>query len=103
MAPATIKRTTPLDLLPLAVALLAGMAVLGLLWAIGLVVRQAVRQGDAGRRAMALQAEADWRCRTLRPRLERERCLALVRERQPWDSAGVQELVIEAGTAPPRP
>lgn len=101
MAPAALRRSIALDPRPLAAALLAGVAVLGLLWAIGLVMRQAVRQGEAGRRAMAIQAEADWRCRTLRPRLERERCLVLVQERQPWDSAGVQELVIEAGSAPP--
>jgi hypothetical protein len=79
------------------------LAALGLLWAIGLVVRQAVRQGDAGRRAMALQAEADWRCKALRPRLEREHCLRLVRDRQPWDSAAVQALVLEARSAPQRP
>jgi hypothetical protein len=91
------------DLRPLAVALLAGLTVLVLLWAIGLVMRQAVRQGDAGRRAMALQAEADWRCRALQPRTVRERCLALVRERKPWDSAGVQALVLEAGSARSRP
>lgn len=103
MAAATLARASPHNPRPLAVALLAGLVVLGLLWAIGLVVRQAVRQGDASRRAMALQAEADWRCRTLRPRLHRERCLALVRERQPWDSTGVQELVIEAGLPPARP
>lgn len=103
MAAATLARARPHDPRPLAVALLAGLAVLGLLWAIGLVMRQAVRQGDAGRRAMALQAEADWRCRTLRSRLHRERCMVLVRERRPWDGAGVQELVIEAGLPPARP
>ncbi len=84
---------------PRAAVLLAGLAALGLLWAIGTAVRQAVRQGVEGRRATALQAEADWRCRTLRIRPERERCLALVRERKPWDSAGVQAIVIESGSA----
>ncbi len=79
--------------------LLLAVAVLSLLGAIGLVLSQAVRQGDASRRATALQAEVDWRCRALLPRHQRERCVVLVQERQPWDSPGVQALVHEAGSA----
>lgn len=88
---------------PLAASLLTALAVAGLLAAIGLVVSQAVRQGDASRRAMALQAEADWRCRALKPRLQRERCLALVQERKPWDSMGLQAVVHEASSTAVRP
>jgi hypothetical protein len=83
----------------LAGPLLAGLALLGLLGAIGLVVSQAVRQGDAGRRAMAVQAEADWRCRVLKARSQREHCQALIQEHKPWGSAGVQALVEQAGSA----
>ncbi len=84
-------------------SLLSALAVLGLLGAIGLVMREAVRQGDASRRAMALQAEVDWRCRTLKARLQREHCVALVNERKPWDSTGVQAIVQEAALLPSRP
>lgn len=91
------------DARSLAGSLLSALAVLGLLGAIGLVMREAVRQGDASRRAMALQAEVDWRCRALKARLQREHCVALVRERKPWDSAGVQTIVQEAALLPSRP
>ena len=83
----------------LATWLLSVVAVGILLGAIGFVLSQAVRQGDASRRAMALQAEVDWRCRALLLRPQRERCVVLVQERQPWDSAGVRALVHEAGSA----
>ena len=83
--------------------LLSAMAVLSLLGAIGLVLSQGVKQGDAGRRAMALRAEIDWRCRALIPRVQREHCAALVQERQPGDSAGVQALVHEVRSAAVRP
>ena len=83
--------------------LLAAMAVLSLLGAIGLVLSQAVKQGDASRRAMSLRAEIDWRCRALIPRLQREHCAALVQERQPGDSASVQALVLEVRSAAVRP
>ena len=55
----------------------------GLIAALAGTFRQAVRQGEAGRRAMAAQVEADWRCRALRSRSERERCLAWVRADPP--------------------
>jgi hypothetical protein len=87
----------------LAGSLLSGLAVLGMVGAISLVVRQAVRQGEAGRRAMAMQAEADWRCRALKGRVQRERCQALVREHKPWDTAGVQALVVQARSDAARP
>jgi hypothetical protein len=98
-----VARPTRFDARSLTGSLLSALAVLGLVGAITLVVRQAVRQGEAGRRAMAVQAEADWRCRALKARAQRERCVALVQEHQPWDSAGVQALVQQAGSAAPRP
>lgn len=55
----------------------------GLIAALAGTFRQAVRQGEAGRRAMAAQVEADWRCRALRLRSERDRCLAWVRADPP--------------------
>jgi hypothetical protein len=81
---------------PWVVALVAGLTVLGLLWTLVSVVQRSVSQGDATREAAALRAEAEWRCRALSPRLARERCVVLVQERRPADSAAIQSLVSEA-------
>lgn len=58
---------------------LAVLVVLGLLVAMDRVVRHAMEQGELHRRALALQAEATWRCNTLRGAGQREACLARAR------------------------
>jgi hypothetical protein len=77
------------------------MAVLGLLVAFTVVVRDAVRQGDTRRGAAALRVEATWRCQALRAPNQRERCLLLVRQQAPVDSAGLHALLITAGAWAP--
>ena len=72
------------------------LAVLGLLFVFVQVVRQAVHQGDASRRAQALLAEAAWRCKALKSPLQRETCLDLYERELPADSAGVLRVVSEA-------
>lgn len=55
--------------------LAAAVALLGLLLAFQLVVREAVQQGELRRDANALLLEATWRCNTLRDRVLRQTCL----------------------------
>ncbi|MBL8344671.1 MAG: hypothetical protein JNN03_04465 [Rubrivivax sp.] len=67
------------------------------------VVREAVRQADTGRRAVALLDEAHWRCRALKLPRQREECLRLFGEARPGDSATLQLLVSAAAAAPVAP
>jgi hypothetical protein len=57
-------------------AIVAALAILGLLLAIQQVVRGAVQRGDMRRRAAAEQAEATWRCKALSGLLLRANCLS---------------------------
>ena len=57
-------------------AVLASLAILALLAAFDQVVRGAVIQGDLRRQAVALHAEATWRCKALRDISVRQTCLA---------------------------
>jgi hypothetical protein len=77
------------------------VAVLGLLAAFTVVVRQSVSQGDARRSAATLLVEATWRCKALPSRRLREPCLLSVQREHPVDSAGLQALVITAGASAP--
>lgn len=67
------------------------------------VVREAVRQADTGRRAVALLDEAHWRCRALKLPRQRDECLRLFVEARPGDSATLQLLVSAAAAAPGAP
>lgn len=60
------------------------------------VSHRAVDQARARQAAQALQAEALWRCRALRPTAARQRCLALLRAHPPADAAALQALLAEA-------
>lgn len=83
-------------------AWIAAAAGLGLLLtAFVLIVRQAVRQGEAQRRTHALLLEANWRCKALVQPRHREACLRLYLAERPPDSPGVQALVQTATTAAP--
>jgi hypothetical protein len=77
------------------------IAVLGLLAAFTVVVRESVRQGDARRSAATLLVEATWRCKALPTQHLREPCLLRVQRERPIDSAGLQALVITAGASAP--
>ncbi len=77
------------------------IAVLGLLAAFTVVVRESVRQGDARRSAATLLVEATWRCRALPSQHLREPCLLRVQRERPIDSAGLQALMITAGASAP--
>jgi hypothetical protein len=61
-----------------------------------LVSQRAVAQAQARQAAQALQTEALWRCRALRPAAARQRCLALLHEHPPADAAALQALLAEA-------
>jgi short-subunit dehydrogenase len=80
-------------------ALVATLAALGLLVALVLVARQAVRLGEERRRAAALMLEATWRCNTLARDWQRADCVLRYQRDRPSDSAGVQAIVAAAGTA----
>ncbi|MDP2006816.1 MAG: hypothetical protein Q8K45_14155 [Rubrivivax sp.] len=54
--------------------LAAAVAALGLLFALGAVARQAVRQAEARHANTAARADANWRCNTLPARDERMDC-----------------------------
>jgi hypothetical protein len=86
--------------------MLGAAAVICLLIAYVWVVRQAVRQGDAGRRTNLLLEEANWRCRALKLPQQRDDCQRLVRQERPVDSAAVRALVSATGAmtaAGPKP
>lgn len=53
---------------------LVALAALGLLWALGAVVTQAVQQAHARHAHTAARADATWRCNNLAGRDEREGC-----------------------------
>jgi len=57
-------------------AVVAALAILGLLLAIQQVVRGAVQRGDMRRQAVAVQAESTWRCKALSGLLLRASCLS---------------------------
>lgn len=80
-------------------SLLGALAVLSLLAAFAGVVRKAVAEAEASRRASALLVEARWRCQALKPPRQREDCLRIVHEARPADSATLQALV-SAAAAP---
>ncbi len=81
-------------------ALLVGLLLLAalLLQRLVDVSQRAVAQAQARQAAQALQTEARWRCRALRPAAARERCLALLREHPPADAAALQALLAEAAS-----
>jgi len=81
-------------------ALLLGLLLLAALLLLRLVdvSQRAVAQAQARQAAQALQAEALWRCRALRPAAARQRCLALLREHPPADAAALQALLAEAAS-----
>jgi hypothetical protein len=56
-------------------ALVALTGGLTLVLAFGQVVQATVERADARRKALAVHAEASWRCRDLRPALARVQCL----------------------------
>jgi len=60
---------------PLSYAVLATLALLGLLLAFHQVVLGAVQQGELRRKATAMQADAAWRCNALLVARSREGCL----------------------------
>ena len=60
---------------PQAFAVLATLAMLGLLLAFHQVVLGAVQQGELRRKATAMQADAAWRCNALPAARSREGCL----------------------------
>ena len=60
---------------PLAHAILATLAMLGLLLAFHQVVLGAVQQGELRRKATAMQADAAWRCNAMPVARSREGCL----------------------------
>jgi hypothetical protein len=78
---------------------LGALAVLGLLTAFAGVVREAVAQADASRRASALLDEARWRCKALKLPRQRDDCLRLFHHERPGDSAALQLLVGTAAAA----
>jgi len=80
--------------------LLGALAVLVLLIAFVGVVRKAVRQADASRRANAVLDEARWRCKALKGPRQRDDCLRLVLQAQPGDSAALQRLVGTVAATP---
>ena len=53
---------------------LVALAALGLLWALGAVVNQGVRQADARHADTAARADATWRCSNLAGRDNRDDC-----------------------------
>jgi hypothetical protein len=60
---------------PLSYAVLATLAMIGLLLAFHQVVLGAVRQGELRRKTTAMQAEAAWRCNALPGARLRDGCL----------------------------
>ncbi len=62
------------------------------------VAQRSVAQAQARQAAQALQAEAQWRCRALRPAATRQRCLVLLHEHPPADAAGIQALLDAAAS-----
>jgi hypothetical protein len=80
----------------------AGVAMLGMLAALLLVARQAVRQGESRRQAVALVADATWRCQALRDAVRRASCLAPLPRDLPHDDAGLKALVASI-ERPPSP
>lgn len=87
------------------VSLLGTLGALGLMVTFGLVVQDAVRRGEASRRANALLMEANWRCKALMTRPQRELCLQRYLQQLPGSSTGLRALVLEAAAsaAPARP
>lgn len=80
--------------------LIGALAVLVLLGTFVGVVRKAVHQADASRRANALLDEAKWRCKALKLPRQRDDCLRLVDHERPADSAALQLLVSAAAALP---
>lgn len=64
-----------------AAAVLAVLAMAGLLVAFGQVVRKAVRQSEMRHLAVLAHASATWQCKALRSRRERADCL---QQMAPW-------------------
>ncbi len=60
---------------PLSYAIVATLAMLGLLLAFHQVVLGAVQQGELRRKATAMQADAAWRCNALPGARSRDGCL----------------------------
>lgn len=79
-------------------ALLATLAVLGLLLAFQQVLRQAVAQGEQRRRANAALADATWLCKVQHQRQRREDCLAQLAA-VPRDNASLAGLRVAAAAA----
>lgn len=79
---------------------LGALAVLALLIAFAGVVRKAVVQADASRRASALLDEAHWRCKALKLPRQRDDCLRQFHHERPGDSAALQLLVGTAAASP---
>jgi|JI8StandDraft_2_1071088.scaffolds.fasta_scaffold18225_5 hypothetical protein len=82
-------------------ALLLVLLVGHLLQRIVAVSELAVRQARAQEAARALQTEAQWRCRVLRPTRARQRCLALLHDHPPADAAALQALLADAAAPAP--
>jgi hypothetical protein len=77
MAAATMNASSFVALRsPVWTGLIVSMGILGLLIAFHQVVRGAVRQGESRRMAVALHADALWRCHAMRDPNPRESCLA---------------------------